>query len=107
MWPRECLELDAYLTVNEDSDVALEPRYDMRDNLNIAWPVSTITSTVESKITIPNHTSEPIVLRRNDHVAQIYHAYEPTEARTTAKVTSAPHPRTLRRFVKYTNLQTD
>ena len=88
VWPGEFLELDAPLTVNEDSDVALEPRYDMCDNHNIAWPVPAITSTVEGKIRIPNHTSEPIVLRRNDHVAQISHAYEPTEATTTAKVKS-------------------
>ena len=88
VWPGEFLELDAPLTANEDSDVALEPRYDMCDNHNIAWPVPAITSTVEGKIRIPNHTSEPIVLRRNDHVAQISHAYEPTEATTTAKVKS-------------------
>lgn len=66
---------------NPDSDYALEPRFDApkREEVNNI-PVRSkpsIVSSVAGKIRIPNLTSEPHSLKRNEHFCQVRPVFTP------------------------------
>ena len=57
-------DLDPY-----DGEVAVEPRFDSPNNGS--WPEPNITRVIAGSIRIPNNTSEPVHLKRQQHFAQI------------------------------------
>ena len=66
VWPGEFLELEAPHPFDNDTPIAIEPRYDMPETQSKDWIEPTITSTVEGMTRIANHTESPVVFKRND-----------------------------------------
>ena len=51
--------------------VVLEPRHDSKSETAGVWPPLKITDVIGGHIHINNHTSEAILLKRNDHFCQV------------------------------------
>jgi hypothetical protein len=69
----EFIELNKPEGLSDDVDIAVEPRC---DSPKPAWPPPAITQSVAGTIRIPNRTSEPIVIKKNQHLAQIRYTYD-------------------------------
>ena len=83
IWPGEFFEVEDPEITKLDYSLALEPRIDANQNLkniDTLWPTPAVVQSISGKIRIPNHTDFPIVLKRNEHIAQISSAYIPVQA---------------------------
>lgn len=93
VFPGDYVEIRAPHGVQEEIQIAVEPRC---DSDTPSWPAPGLTSIVSGRIRIPNMTSTPISLRKNQHVAQICYIYEPTAIPESTMDSTAPktdHPR--------------
>ena len=81
VWPGSYLELDVPDAVMSDAPLALEPRTDTHrpSSDSVTWPVPSMISTVAGKIRIPNHTSEPQIVPKNAHFAQLQPTFVPPD----------------------------
>jgi len=81
IWPCEFVELNLPDSVPPDCDYALEPRCDAPSARRLTssqlWPPPSIVSSVAGKIRIPNVSSEPHCLRRNEHFRQVCPVFTP------------------------------
>ena len=73
--PGEYIQLPTPESAEPDTIWALEPRLDSPCNHGVkpdnAWPKAQEICSVSSTLRITNATSDPVVLRRNEHVCQI------------------------------------
>jgi hypothetical protein len=103
IWPGAYLEVDLPEDFAEpDSAFALEPRTDAplcRSLLpNQVWPTPNVIRSIAGRVRIPNNTSEPLVLKKNEQFGQIRAVYSPCKAAapadiSIAAITSARRPR--------------
>ena len=74
VWPGDFIEVDLPPECANNATYALEARSDTaktyRCSSDLMWPPPTILNSVAGKIRIPNLTSEPQTLRRNEHFCQ-------------------------------------
>ena len=66
IWPGEFIEVD---TPSELPVVAIKPRCE--SSYSSTWLKPSILSSIDGKVHIPNHTSSPIVIKKNDHFGQL------------------------------------
>lgn len=83
VWPGEYLEVQLPSDIPSDSLHALEPRNDASTvrltQTSQLWPSPDIVSSIAGKIRIPNLSSEPILLKRNQHFGQISPVFVPSD----------------------------
>ena len=83
IWPGDFLEIQLPDGFPADSEYAIEPRTDApsarRLKLSHVWPPPNIVSSVAGRIRIPNTSSVPHTLKRNEHFCQASPVFEPTE----------------------------
>ena len=103
--PGEFLELEVphEITEGSDIDISVVPR---SDSLTPTWPDPDIVTVVGGHIRIPNSSTNPVVIRKNQHICQTYfvedyNSSQPTNSRAvlenpaTQEVRSGPtknHP---------------
>ena len=94
IWPGEYLELKLPDDVEPDAEYAIEPRMDAPSVRKLKqtriWPCPSVLSSVASKIRIPNLTSEPHTLKRNEHFCQVTPVYEPPRETATTIPSAIP-----------------
>ena len=105
MWPGDFLEVDSppHANLSQDQLPALEPCIDSRTTL---WLSPSLVTTVAGKIHIPNHTNQPLAIKRNSHIAQVCPVYvpntlsprpdpicvtQPPPSKSTVMITKFPH----------------
>ena len=78
VWPDEyfevsCKSVSNDIATTEDCTFALEPRIDstLAKRNDTLWPTHAVIQSVAGKIRIPNDTDYPIVVKRNEHLAQV------------------------------------
>jgi hypothetical protein len=105
VWPGEFVEIDIPDDTPSDSDYAVEPRE--QSKAPFAWPTYDILPSVGGKIRIPNLTSEPLTLKRNEHFCQIRPVYVP-ETDTAFQAKSTTHTRQSKEAAMHsTNVRLD
>ena len=67
--PGEYLEIDTPDLHSYEGEISIEPRAD--SPLHGEWPDCNITRVIQGTVRIPNHTNEPISLKRAMHIGQI------------------------------------
>ena len=104
IWPGEYVEVDLPPELsNCDDTFAIEPRVDTRIaktlQSNQMWPSPSTISSIAGKIRIPNMTSNPLTLGRQEHFGQIRTIYVPEIAgdisatrHTTASIPASAAP---------------
>ena len=82
LWPGEFIEIDDPLaSLNTDCILAVEPRFDTPQSIKrgeTIWPSPAITQSISGKIRIPNDTELPIIIRKNEHIAQVAPVFSPS-----------------------------
>ena len=101
IWPGEFIEVQLPSEAPSDSEYALEPRSDApsarRLTASQLWPTPSIISSVAGKIRIPNLSSEPHSLKRNEHFCQVCPVFTPTVSPSASqKPSTNPTPRSPR-----------
>eukprot|EP00794_Sanderia_malayensis_P001407 gene1407-1555_t len=83
IWPGDYLEVNSPpdLGPSHNHILALEPRLDATSSF---WPPPSLITAVAGKIRVPNDTSQPLVIKKNSHVAQVCTVYSPDTSTTTA-----------------------
>ena len=84
--PGEYVEVDTPTLEPYNGEVAVEPRTDSPNDG--CWPEPSITRVVEGRIRIPNNTSSPIHLKRQQHFAQMRRVTE-SQISSTYKETNS------------------
>ena len=96
VWPGEFVEVDLPSDVPPDSEYALEPRTDSPSIRKLSasqlWPAPRIVSSVAGKIRIPNLSSEPHFLKRNEHFCQVRATFTPEPPGDNSPPTAKPPP---------------
>ena len=96
IWPGEFVEVDLPSDVPPDSEYALEPRTDSPSIRKLSasqlWPTPRIVSSVAGKIRIPNLSSEPHFLKRNEHFCQVRATFTPEPPGNNSPPTAKPPP---------------
>ncbi len=93
IWPGSFLEIDVPKDIfDPDTTVAIEPRTDSPLNNKSCtstqpWPTPFVTRSIAGKLRIPNDTSEPLVLKRNEQFGQIRAVFCPP---STPPITTTP-----------------
>ncbi len=94
--PGQYLDLEIPSHCFPDSEWALEPRLDSPSNSSNndtpVWPSPQGISSVSGHIRIPNHTNDPILIRKHEHVCQIRSIIPtPASSSTTHQYSHKPH----------------
>ena len=76
IWPGDYLEVDSppNLDPSQDHVLAVEPRI---DTATASWPSPFLTTAIAGKIRLPNTTQQPLIIKKNSHVAQVCTVYTP------------------------------
>ena len=81
IWPGDFVEINLPDDAPPDCEYALEPRSDAPSVRKLItfqlWPPPSIVSSVAGKIRIPNLSSEPHPLKRNEHFCQVNPVFSP------------------------------
>ena len=88
VWPGEYIEVTDPQS-KTDCTLAVEPRIDSPYNIRAGdtiWPAPIITQSIAGKIRIPNHTDQPIIVKKNEHIAQVSLVYTPTLDETASVI---------------------
>ena len=108
IWPGEYIELELPDSFPEDTLVALEPRNNKSyDNENEVWPVPNIVTPVARKIRIPNLTSSPKILKRNEHFSQIHTVIQNVEDKVYVENTVTVRKSSSKISSSYTDITVD
>ncbi|EDO41536.1 predicted protein [Nematostella vectensis] len=99
VWPGGFLEITLPDDTPTDAEYALEPRTDApsarRVKPSAVWPPPGIVTSIAGRIRIPNLTSEPRSLKRNEHFCQVRQLFEPSNVTTTSPARAFPSTDTL------------
>ena len=97
VWPGEFLEVELPGDAPPDSVYALELRTYAPSVRKLTasqlWAQPTIVSSVAGKIRIPNLTTEPHFLKRNEHFCQVHAVYTPEAHSINAQLPVSPSSR--------------
>ena len=98
IWPGDFVEINLPEEALPDCEYALEPRSDAPTVRKLTashlWPPPRIVSSVAGKIRIPNLSSEPHYLKRNEHFCQVNPVFSPAINVATCSTPSCePCPR--------------
>ena len=100
IWPGDFVEINLPDDALPDCEYALEPRSDAPSVRKLTasqlWPPPSIVSSVAGKIRIPNLSSEPHSLKRNEHFCQVNPVFSPAinvAASSTPSCEPCPRPR--------------
>ena len=74
VWPGDYIELSSPFSSLTDSTIAFEPHIQSPSE---NWPSPDIVETIDGVLRIPNNTSQPINIRKSQHIAQIAPTYVP------------------------------
>ena len=74
--PGEYVEIDTPDLHSYEGVISVEPRAD--SPLSGEWPDCNITRVIQGTVRIPNHTNEPISLKRSMHIAQVRRVTTPS-----------------------------
>lgn len=75
VWPGDFLEVHTPIEFDNDCLIAIEPKLnDMSkyDTDKHIWPEPSIVNSIGGMIRIPNHSSNPIVVKKNTHICTVY-----------------------------------
>ena len=86
IWPGEFIEVDTPSELPVDAEVAIEPRCE--SSYSSTWLKPSILSSVDGKVRIPNHTSSPIVIKKNDHFGQLSEVFSPETSPAAVEIPS-------------------
>ena len=89
VWPNEFVELSVGDNT-PDQYVAVESRAD--SNTSTSWSLSGIYPSVGNKIRVLNTSTEPKVVKKNDHVCQAISAFAPSDQPPDSVPTVKPTP---------------
>ena len=99
IWPGDFVEINLPDDALPDCEYALEPRSDAPSVRKLTasqlWPPPSIVSSVAGKIRIPNLSSEPHSLKRNEHFCQVNPVFSPVinvAASSTSSCEPCPRP---------------
>ena len=99
IWPGDFVEINLPEEALPDCEYALEPRSDdpsvRKLTASQLWPPPSIVSSVTGKIRIPNLSSEPHSLKRNEHFCQVNPVFSPdinVAASSTPSCEPCPRP---------------
>ena len=112
VWPGEFIEVDLPGDIPSDCDYALEPRIDSPVNEHTSkdssqWPTPSIVSSVAGKIRIPNLSSEPLHLKRNEHFCQAHPVFTPSCEHETVETRRATIPSHVTKHTDHVKLDPD
>ena len=98
IWPGDFVEIKLPDEAFPDCEYALEPRSDAPSIRKLTasqlWPPPSIVSSVAGKIRIPNLSSEPHSLKRNEHFCQVNPVFSPAiNVATFSSPSCEPCPR--------------
>ena len=90
--PGEFMEVASPQEMPDGVELAFTPRSDAQEQ---SWPSPDVTSAVGGVIRIPNTSSEPVLVKKNQHVAQVMFTTSPqndmsAKSHTSRQVTSKP-----------------
>ena len=85
-----------------DTEMALEPCCDA-NKLSCDWPPMSIVSSIDGKISIPNLTTSPIVLKKDDHFGQLSEVFVPE----TVSISTTKYVKSVPRASRATNHSTN
>ena len=99
IWPGEFLEVDLPSDAPRDSVYALEPRTEAPSIRQLTasqmWPTPAIILSVAGKIRIPNLSSQPHFLKRNEHFYEVRAVYAPEASNDNSQLQATLRPRPL------------
>ena len=81
VWPGSYLEISLPKEIHPESTLIVEPRYDTKQPSN--WPKPDVIEAIGGKVRIPNDSTEPQFVRKNDHVCQVHLISETSNALPT------------------------
>ena len=94
VWPGDFVEVELPSDAPPDSEYALEPRTDAPSvrqlTPSLLWPSPSIVSSVAGKIRIPNLSSEPHFLKRNEHFCQVRPVFTPDDCNDNPTPSALP-----------------
>ena len=90
IYPGEYLEVNVSDFEKHESEVAIEPRVD--SPLDGTWPRHTISHIVDGTLRIPNDTSEPVHIKKSQHLATIRKVTTPSTSTEPQPAMSPPPP---------------
>ena len=97
IWPGEFLEIQLPDDAQPDAEYAVEPRTDTSSVRRVKpsqiWPQPCVVPSVARKIRIPNLSTEPHTLKRNEHLCQAIPVFEPKVDPTVDTMPKPPSPR--------------
>ena len=102
IWPGEFIEVNTPPGLPGDTEMALEPRCDT-NKLSCDWPPLSIVSSTDGKICIPNLTTSPIVLKKDDHYGQLSEVFVPE----TVSISTTKYVKSVPRASRATNHSTN
>ena len=104
VWPGQYIELGIPEEVSaQDSWLALEPHTSQKGHENYQALIKpALVHSVGRKIRVPNLTSEPILVKKNDHFCQVRTVYSPNT--TGHSETLPPNPTVAKPSVPYSSL---
>lgn len=75
LWPTDYVELEVPFGLDKETTVAIEPcpkiSNSCKSALGNVWPDPAIIDTVEGKVRLVNNHTDPILIQRNTHIANI------------------------------------
>ena len=86
IWPGEFIEVDTPSELPIDAEVAIEPQCE--SSYSSTWLKPSILSSVDGKVRIPNHTSSPIVIKKNHHFGQLSEVFSPETSPAAVEIPS-------------------
>ena len=86
IWPGEFIEVDTPSELLIDAEVAIEPRCE--SSYLSTWLKPSILSSVDGKVCIPNHTSSPIVIKKNDYFGQLNEVFSSETSQAAVEIPS-------------------
>lgn len=96
IWPGDFLEVQLPDDAPPDCEYAIEPRSDSPSMKRLmpsqTWPQPCVVSSVARRLRIPNLSSEPRTLKRNEHFCQATLTFQPSEKAVKDQLPKPPTP---------------
>ena len=110
VWPGEFVELKLPDEFQQVDDVfSIEPKYPDAGSAAREWPSPSLVSSVSGRVRIPNLTSSPQTLKRNEHICMVRTTLPPTEEASSyiPQVEKPSEPQSPRQFSAAVQLDPD
>lgn len=110
IWPGDFIEILLPSEMCACNDIfAIEPRTDLQRSETVTnspsqvdpWPAPDLIASVSGKIRIPNLSSEPQILKRNEHFCQIRSTFVPEFENEVKELSTKPSSKSKSSAIKY------